>query len=224
MHPVPSSAANEIAQSAADAAWFTGWVTLGAALVAVITLLLLGRQVRDSGAENERNIEAQTRPYVGIEFSAGVAGAPSMDIVIQNTGRVTAASIRLEIEGGFGAQSEHDEVGPALGRLFATPFTLAPQGRRRVFWRLPDDERSDPRGDFGAPLSGVVTVTYEWLRDGSKTVTYTERFPYDLKDYPKLMPAPRTGPERNGTTIDAVATNAVHTLRAIAEHLAELRR
>lgn len=224
MHPVLASAANEIAQSATNAAWFTGWVTLGAAVIAVITLLLLARQVRDSGAENERNIEAQTRPYVGIEFSAGVAGAPSMDIVIQNTGRATAANIRVEIEGGFAAQSENDEIGPALGRLFATPFTLAPQGRRRVFWRLPDDERSDPRGDFGAPLSGVVSVSYEWQRGDGKTVRYAEPFPYDLAEYPKLMPAPRTGPERKGTTIDATAVNVVHTLRAIAEHLAELRR
>lgn len=199
-------------------------MTLGAALVAVSTLLLLFRQVRDSTTENERNIEAQTRPYVGIEFSAGVAGAPSMDILIQNTGRTTAANVRVGIEGGFGAQSEHDQIGPALGRLFAAPFTLAPQGRRRVFWRLPDEEGSEPRGDFGAPLSGVVTVSYEWEKASGKALRYAERFPYDLTEYPKLMPAPRTGPERDGAGVDVSAINAVHALRAIAEHVAELRR
>lgn len=227
-----STAVDVVAQSAANAAWFTAWVTLGGVVVAVFALLAVVRQIRDAGKqmkdsaiENEKNLQAQTRPYLGVEFVSGVAGAPSMDIVIANSGRTTASNILLNIEGGFNSQSEEDQIGPALGRLFAVPFDLAPNTRRRVFWRIPDETGRDPRGDIGAPVKGAVLIGYDWERSpGASVVHYEEQVTYDLTEYPKLMPSPRTGPKQQGNSVEVAATNVVHVLRAIAEHIAELRR
>jgi len=223
--------ASELAASSLAAGWFTaiatavGVLVAGGALVAAWwQIRQTGSQLREASLENERNVEAQTRPYLGVEFVSGVGGAPAMDIVIANTGRTTASNIRLTLVNDFVAQSADDQIGPALGRLFAVPFTLAPQTRRRVFWRIPDQENAQPRGDMGGPIEGTVELLYDWVEEGRPTSTYREQVDYDLSEYPKLMPGPYTGGVRAGNSVEASMTNAVNSLRAIATHVAELRR
>lgn len=203
-----------------------GSVAAGGALwFAYSQIRLTARQMRESAAQEARDSEARTRPYVSVEIVPGLAGPGSMDIVFANHGRTTARNVRVSLVGDdFRAQSEEDEIGPALGRMFANRFELAPGARRRVFWQIPAND-DESRSQFGTPLIGVVAVSYAWKPDGAETERrYADEFRYDLTEYPKLIPVPYSGPNASGTSADAHERNVVHALRAIARNVAENTR
>lgn len=215
--------------------WIGAIAAAVGALVAIVAIALTYRQlrltsiqIRDSARRESQNSEDQTRPYVGLDVVTSVGGSPAFDLVIANFGRTTARRIVLSIVGReFEAQSDQDAIGPALGRLFAVPFDLAPGARRRVFWHFPDDENSTPRGSFGAPAAGELRAAYVWEPGGNESERqYTEHLQYDLSEYAKLIPRPAAGSTAQGKRDDpaVIGQNSVHTLRAIARHLGELRR
>jgi hypothetical protein len=215
--------------------WIGAVATAVGVAVALIAILLTYKQVRltaqqmrETSLREAQNSEDQTRPYLGIDVVPGLAGPPSFDLVVANFGKTTAHDIRLALVGReFQAQSEADEIGPALGRLFAAGFDLAPGARRRVFWRMPDEEGSSPRGDMGAPVSAEIVVTYQWVPGGDREIRrYEERLRYDLTEYPKLTPLPCEGAKADGSESDPTTSfkNTAHALRAIAQHVGEIRR
>lgn len=227
-----------LAQDAVSAETLPTWIgaiATAAVLVAIVAIVLTylqvrltARQIRDTAAREAQNSEDQTRPYVGLDVVPGLAGPPSFDLLVTNFGRATARRIRIElVGGGFVAQSLADEIGPALERLFAGPFDLAPGARRRVFWYMPDQVNSQSRGAVGAPIAGEISADYEWeSRAGAASRSYTDQLSYDLTEYPKLTPQPASGSTAEGSTNnpEVIARNGVHALRAIASHVGEMRR
>lgn len=199
-------------------------VALAALWFAYSQIRQTAAQMRSTAAREAQDSEDRTRPYVGLDIVPGLGGSPSFDIVIENFGQATARDIRVSLaSGSFEAQSPADEIGPALGRLFARGFDLAPRARRRVFWRLPDDGDATPRGDMGAPISGELIARYSWTPGGERDLrVYEERLGYDLTEYPKLTPMAARGAESQGANADA--KNLVHAIRTVASHVGELRR
>lgn len=204
-------------------------------IVAVIAIVLTyvqirrtAGQVRASAVREAQDSEARTRPYVSLDIVPGLAGRPTFDVVIANSGATTARNVRLRLaDHDFAKQSEHDEIGPALGELLASGFDLAPGARRRLLWRIPDDENTEPRGAVGAPISDVIRFTYAWdPRDGRPPRYYEDQLGYDLTQYPLLTPAPSRGATAQGSPADQnlQLRNLIHALRAIADHVGELRR
>ncbi|WP_022891125.1 hypothetical protein [Agromyces subbeticus] len=213
--------------------WIEAVATVVGVIVALIAIVLTLKQVRmtaqqmrQASEREAQDSEDQTRPYVGLDVLPGLGGAPSFDMVIENFGKATAYDVRLRlVNEEFGPQSESDEIGSALGRLFAVGFDLAPGARRRVFWRLPADENASPSGAMGAPEAAEVVVEYGWEPGGDReSRVFKDRLRYDLSEYPKLTPSPTKGARTIGSTTDAQLKNAVHALGAIAEHVAEIRR
>ncbi|WP_426624289.1 hypothetical protein ACPPVW_17250 [Leifsonia sp. McL0607] len=214
-------------------AWIEAVATAVGVLVAILAIVFAYAQIRQTAtqmrlasAREAQDSEEQTRPYIGVDLVPGLGGPPSFDLVIENFGRATARDLKISlVDDSFQAQSAADEIGPALGRLFESGFDLAPGARRRIFWRLPSSEDASPPGDFGAPIAGEITTTYTWQAgDDRGKRAYEDRLRYDLTEYPKLTPAPAKGATTSGQNIEAQAKNAVHALRAIAEHVAEIRR
>jgi hypothetical protein len=201
-------------------------VALVAIVFTVVQLRLTLRQMRESAIQEAQNSEARTRPYVGIDIVPGIAGAGSMDIIIENHGRTTARNIRVSLVGDtFRAQSDGDVIGEALRRLFATGFDLAPGARRRVFWQIAADENSSPRGHMGTPVAAGIAFVYDWAPGDDRPVrNYADSIQYDLTEYPKLIPLPSTGSTAQGASSEAQSKNLLHALRAIAANVAEIRR
>lgn len=201
-------------------------VAIGALVFTAVQIRLTARQMRETAAQEAQNSEDQTRPYVGVNIVPGVGAMGSMDIVVKNHGRTTARNIAVSLVGEeFRAQSEGDVIGEALGRLFATPFDLAPGAHRRVFWQVPANESASPRGHIGTPLVGEIAFSYDWVPGGDRDVRhYDDSIRYDLSEYPKLIPMPAKGSTEQKDTAEAQQKNLVHVLRAIAVHLGELRR
>lgn len=213
--------------------WIEAIATLVGVIVALIAIVftavqirLTARQMRETSAQEAQNSEAQTRPYVGIDIVPGIAAMSSMDIIFENHGKTTARDIRVGLVGDeFREQSDGDIVGPALARLFGTPFDLAPSARRRVLWQIPADQNATPRGNLGTPVVGEIAISYEWVpSDDRETRHYNDSIRYDLTEYPKLIPMPSKGSTANGTSPEAQTKNIVHALRAIASNVAEIRR
>jgi hypothetical protein len=199
-------------------------VALVALLLTLTQVRLTGRQLREASEQQVRDSEAQTRPYVGADVVTSLFGSPMFDLVIHNYGKTTARGVKLRlVENTFSAKSQYDEIGPALGRLFAEPFDLAPGSRRRVLWLIPDSKNAEPRGDMGAPVADELILVYGWDSDGIRPErSYTEHYSYDLSEYAKLVPSPNTGPKATGA--GSSEKNIAHALRALTEHVAELRR
>jgi len=213
--------------------WIEAIATLVGVVVALVAIIftavqirLTARQMRETAEQEAQNSEDQTRPYVGVDIVPGVAAMGSMDLIIRNHGRTTARNIRVSLTGDkFREQSDGDIVAPALGRLFATPFDLAPGARRRILWQIPADQDASPRGHMGTPVVGGIEFSYDWEPGGDRAARhYDDSIQYDLSEYPKLIPMPAKGSTAHGSSPEVHQKDLVHVLRAIAVHLGELRR
>ena len=196
-------------------------------MLTYVQIRLTTKQLRESAKAQAEDSEARTRPYVTMDIVPGLTGRSAFDAVIENKGASTARDIQISLVGAeFGAQSEHDEVGPGLARLFEQPFDLAPGGRRRVIWRLADRETSVPRGDMGAPIAGTVRAEYTWQPTHRDTNLYFDELRYDLSLWPLLTPAPSTGAkaESSSKSEKIQLRDIEHALRAIAHHTGEQLR
>jgi len=226
----------EAASSDSVPTWIGAIATAAAVIVAIVAITLTymqiritTKQIRDAADREAENSEAQTRPYIGLDVVPGLAGHSSFDLLITNFGRTTARNIRIDlIDDEFKAQSNGDEIGPALGRLFAALFDLAPSARRRVLWYLPEQSNAEPGGPIGTPIKGEIRATYEWQRSGEQAPVrqYEDLLSYDLTEYPKLIPLPSTGATAEGMagSPEVIARNQVHALRSISRHIAEMGR
>lgn len=206
-----------------------GVLVAGAAIVfAAVQVRQTARQMRRTAAASAQDSEDRTRPYVAADIVPGLHGPPVFDIVVMNHGRTAARNVTLDLEGGFGPQCEGDEIGPALGRMFASGFDLAPGARRRVIWRAGRDEATGRSEPHGAPVTGLVQLNYQWDPGDERPVrSYSEQMSYDLTEYPKLTPSPTRGTthgSRGSRDTILVAQNTVEALGAIAQHVGEIRR
>lgn len=203
-------------------------VAIVAVVLTVRQLTLTGRQMRATARREAEDSEARTRPYVSLDVVPSVTGPPAFDLTISNQGKTTARDVRIALVGQeFGAQSEGDVIGPALGRLFAVGFDLAPGARRRIFWYHPEEPSATPAGPLGVPIAAEILATYGWTQgNGRLDRAYEERLSYDLTELPKLLPLPSSGMEAQGNASDITThvRNVVHSLRSIAQHLGEARR
>lgn len=220
--------ADEIAESMLAATWLTaiativGVVIAGAALVAAaLSIVQTGRQMRVTARNEVENSDAQTRPYVGVDITPGIASMPSFDIVIRNHGKTAARGIRISLlDGEFAARGGDDMVGPAQARVFAVPFDLAPGAHRRLLWQVLASKGGSRPTNLGAPDSGTIGMSYEWEpNDGRERRSYTDSIRYDLRDYPALIVVAGTGGSTTGRTAEDHLKNAVKALRAIASHV-----
>lgn len=226
--------AEDIAQSAADAAWFTGWITLAGVLVAVgaisltvVQVVKAARSVRDAARADKISSLAKARPYVSIEIVTGIGGSSSFDMVVANRGRSTAESIRITPQSG-----KYDEIGltpalaQALQRMFEAGFNLGPGERRRFFWRLDPVDADLPREAQPSSVRDELGVTYGWTPENEDPIEFDERAHFDLTDFVVVIPSPQTGARSSG------GTDRMHTdlsdirlaINALSEHVAELRR
>jgi hypothetical protein len=201
----------------------------GFALIpAAIQVRQNSKQIAAAALREAQDSEDQTRPYVGMDVVPSIAGGGSFDLVIENFGRTTARNIRISLaDSVFGAQYQDDSVGSALARVFAKPFDLSPGARRRLFWHLPDDPKARPRGAKGAPAADTVIATYQWQPGSDREAQqYEERYPYDLTDWPTIIPRPYTGADAQGSNDDPNKhlRNIAHGVRAVAHHAGEQHR
>lgn len=77
--------ADDIAESMLSATWLTAIATIcgvmiaGAALItAALSIVQTGRQMRSTARNEIENSDAQTRPYVGVDITPGIASRPGI--------------------------------------------------------------------------------------------------------------------------------------------------
>jgi hypothetical protein len=211
--------------------WISAIATAVGVIVAVVAIgltvhqvRLTGKQLRETARREAQDSESQTRPYVSAEAVVSLAGPPTWDIVISNSGRSTASNVTLEVIGTpFGARFPSDIVGPAQAAAFGNGFDLVASSRRRFYWHFKENARATPSQSMGAPAEGEVVIRYEWSSDPSQPGRhYEERYRYNLKEIAALTPEPWKGAEaadRSDTARDTVLA-----LRAVAGNLGELKR
>lgn len=220
--------ADQIAESMLAATWLTaiatvvGVVIAGAAFVAAaIAVVQTGRQMRAAARTESENSDSQTRPYVGVDITPGMASLPSFDIVIRNHGKTTARNIRIDLlDGEFGVRPGDEMFGPAQARVFSVPFDLAPGAHRRLLWQVMASKAANRPENIGAPDAGELGIAYEWQPgEGREPRAYSDSIRYDLRDYPALVVVPGTGGTTDGRNAEDHLKNAVKALRAIASHV-----
>lgn len=230
---LPLDRADEIAESMLSATWMTAIATIGgvaiagaALITAALSIVQTGRQMRSTARNEIDNSDAQTRPYVGVDITPGIASVPSFDIVIRNHGKTTARDVQIVLKNGeFDAREGDDMVGPAQARVFAVPFDLAPGAHRRLLWQVLASKNANRPENVGAPDAGEIGVTYGWEPgDGREPRTYSDSIGYDLRDYPALIVVAGTGGSDHGRSTEDHLKNAVKALRAIASHVGNSMR
>jgi hypothetical protein len=215
--------------------WIGAIAAVLAAAVAGFALIPAAIQVRQNSKQTAaaaireaQDSEDQTRPYIGMDVVPSIAGGRSFDLIIENFGRTTAREVRIRLaDSVFGAQSEDDALGAALARVFAEPFDLSPGARRRLFWYMPDDPNAQPPGAKGAPSAEIIVATYQWQPGNDREARhYEEGYPYDLTDWPTIIPVPFTGAEAPGRSDDPNKhlRDIAHGVRAVAHHAGEQHR
>ncbi|MDJ0356330.1 hypothetical protein [Paenarthrobacter sp. PH39-S1] len=223
--------ANDIAQSAATATW---WSAAGTLLTALLTLgLLVGAmlawrtakhaldQAKFTQKQMERDSIEQTRPYVYAHIVPGLAGMATWDLVISNTGKSTARKLTISCDRW---PDSEDEITIALGKMFATEQSLPPSVTLRTYWKLGLEEgamwgdgTSDPVG-----IATGATLTLRYTSDDPSNPPYEDRFRIDdavigLTPVPYKGPEPKRGKSKAEEDLHSVLT-------AIAVNVGEIRR
>lgn len=223
---------NEIAESAAAAAW---WSAIGTLATAALTLgLLVGawfawrtakqtlKQAKETHLQLQKDSLEQTRPYVYVHLVPGLAGLATWDLLITNTGRSTARNLRIECD----AWPDKDDIvtGP-LRTLFSTARSLPPGATIRSFWKLGlsesgatwDDGTSNPVG-----ITAAASLTLRYTSDDPSRPNYQDEYALDATTIGQT-PAAYCGPDpKPGLT---PAERDLHNmLAAIASNVGELRR
>lgn len=201
------------------------WLTASAAIVTAVATGLLAlfaftafrasvEQLKLLSADSAR----QTRPYVNIDLAPGLHGNGFWDITIENLGRSIARDVRID-PGPLGPRDARDHISGRLADFFARPLTLPPGARRRVMWRMEEDET---RTVAGAPAEVDVQVSY--ADDQQKR--YTETFNVASEGYGHVAPSPTTGSKVSGggrSKGDESLANIERALRTLNTHVGMLR-
>ena len=196
---------------------------VGALLVSVATLFVAVIQIGRASRQLRADSEERTRPYIFLDVVPGLQGTRVWDLIISNTGKTTARDVRISLNQDL-PTDEADKVGPNLAKLFEAGLTLPPGSRRRVMWRFEKSPQDVPPEAMGAPADTEAEVIYTGEINGTQKV-YRDSYPINLKILGPLVPSPSSGPKATRWDKESEGwTNLDHVLRAIAKHVAEIRR
>lgn len=196
------------------------FITAIAALIsslASVGLLLVGWRTLRGAADQLRLLreqaEREARPYVVISVVPGLHGLGAWDLIMQNVGRSTARSVRLDI--GDPAPPDDDDyiVAPLLS-FASTPRDLVPGERLRVMWA-----RDTENVTAGVIDSASATVTY--TDDAENPYSEQRRLSIEAS---KATPAPSEGSRVHSSSGQNELKNIERALRSMNSHLGELRR
>lgn len=229
------SRSDELADAMLASSWVAAIATIAGVLVAggalvgaAISIRQTGKQMREAADREAADSEARTRPYVSARIVVGIAGSPSLDLVVENRGRSTARSIRLVPSAGrFDPYSTTPALAKALEAMLTTGFDLVPGERRRVFWHVEPVDTDLPREKQPPSVRDTLTLTYEWHPDDASQPIreYREDVRFDMTDYVVAIPSPATGatsPSLSG--MEREVRDLAHAVRAVAQHIGESYR
>ena len=138
----------------------------------------------------------RTRPYVYVEVLPSIAGTPTWDVRIRNTGQSAARAVRIT---PVTWPTRDDLVIDSLRELCETPLTLPPTCSIRAVWRIgPPREGETVEGPQEMGMDERVRVRIEYLGgEGEAAESFSEEFEL-LTRGTGLWPVPEDGPEPTG--------------------------
>lgn len=189
----------------------------------------LTEQARQEAAAKEREAAAQaiadsqraTRPYLWADLVPGIAGPPTWDLVIHNTGRTPAREVILEPEPW---PAMGDKLGDRLREQLPRPFDLPPGASLRLAWRIAHEDDEPGNVDQPAGMPDETTLTLRYRGDDPLLAPFSETRLLDLPTRAGIIPAPREGAVAGGTDLYGVLKNINYAVRSLGGHVAELRR
>lgn len=165
----------------------------------------------------------RTRPYVFVEIAMGISGETSGDLRIRNVGASAAHQVTVQLSPW---PEEMDDIAENLRRALGALESLPPGCGHRFFYRM----QHQPGATVTGPDGNVIDKDHSGMpTEVDAAVTYTDDEGHEYKQMQRLVmplaatPLPGTGAEPAGGQ-DKELKQAVRTLKAIAWHLAELRR
>lgn len=190
-----------------------GTLLTAIATVGLVVGAIMAWQVAKANLRHLRDdSRAQTRPYVYAQLVPGIAGAPTWDLIVRNSGRSSAKNLQIDVS----AWPETDDVIVALKNLFETPQTLPPGTSIRTFWSL--GKRHDPQSTGATGIDIPVDLTVRYGSDDPDAPNYTETFRIDSEG---IGPTPVA---HSGIELPPNATPTEKKLKEIVLALNELRR
>lgn len=180
--------------------------TVVAAIVAICSLRLLARDSWD-----------RSRPYVYVQPVPGLWGGGAADLRVVNHGQSLARIVKVEvIDFDWGAAGDDYLIRALDAGIRGRKFDLPPGAAVRFMWRNTSSDGSR----FGMPDEQWVQIRYVDVRNKS----HVERFLIS-NSMAKAMPTPVVGPERkSGESGVREIANVSHAIRALNNHVGELRR
>lgn len=139
----------------------------------------------------------QTRPYVYAEVVPGLAGQPTYDLRITNSGRSAARALTLTYDAW---PARLDDVDEAVQHMFSNARTLPPGCSIRSIWRL-EGNFEDGSTEAGLGKSGTISLHY--TSDDPSSPKYLDSFDVMITNA-GLWPVPESGPNPDGLRGDAL--------------------
>lgn len=178
-------------------------------------------QMRQSSEQAKRESEDRNRPYISMDVVPGLGGLGCWDLKISNTGGSPARDVLISLlNDHFLSDKEGAYLKDKLEAFCSTKFDLMPGASRRIFWSIYSE--SEEKVVDGAPLTGVISAKYSWKDDSKVIRDYEDKLPYDCETAP--IPAPSTGPKREGKSEEAPLKNIEYAIRGISRQVGEIAR
>lgn len=180
-------------------AWRTASDTLEESRKASLAAQKSAAAAEAANEQLRRDSAEQTRPYVFAEVLPGLAGSPTWDIRISNSGKSSARELTLKPTCW---PDRHDMAIRSLRELCETPRTLPPGCSIRALWRVGNAAAGDsvdgPDG-LGMPDRASILVSYRG--DDTEGAQFEDQF--DMNTHGSgLWPIPEDGPEASGLSAD----------------------
>lgn len=186
--------------------------SLIAALAACATAAVSTYQVRLL----RKQLAEDSRPYVVVDVVPGLHGQGFWDLTLESTGRSIAHRARVATSPATWVPGEDDHITEPLRDYLNGEHDLPPGARHRVMWRY--ESTDEPA--CGAPSQVSVRVTFE----DEKGRSYVSSLRVDTNVLGKVSPVAHDGPRMNGIEEGRELMNIDRAIRALTEHVGELRR
>lgn len=162
------------------------WISLSAAVIALVALFFTGLQVRSAQRQTriqEQLYKDQQQPYVWIDFRPDEASWWLIDLVLKNEGPTVARNVRVVADPPIERVSEAKKVELQTLPGFKDGFASIPPGRE-MRWTL--GTHQDVLGDgsakrhevtisFDGPFGPVPSVKYVLDYADGKAMAFRER-------------------------------------------------